>query len=203
MERFSPTAHQVPQKVLKARFIGTFVYLESKGNLMTLAIIFPGSSFTSSPSLSLSLSLHISVVGDHDVACMDMFTASHTQMEPREQDPPLSPAQERMVQSSRWWSEETVAVVTGANKGIGFALAKKLAQQGLTVILTARDAERGRQAAESLRGQGLVRVHFSVLDVSDPVSIDAFVSWFRHHFTALDVLVSLLFVFFLLFFFMQ
>lgn len=97
-----------------------------------------------------------------------------------------------MVRLSRWWSKETVAVVTGANKGIGFALVKKLAQLGLTVVLTARDAERGRQAAESLRAQGLADVHFSALDVSDPLSIEAFVSWFRHHFTALDILVSLL-----------
>ncbi|XP_039155662.1 (+)-neomenthol dehydrogenase [Eucalyptus grandis] len=117
---------------------------------------------------------------------MAMFTRSQTQMESREQEPPsLSPAL-----SIRWWSKETVAVVTGANKGIGFALVKKLAHLGLTVVLTARDDERGGQAAESLRAQGLVDVHFSVLDVSDPVSIDAFVSWFRNHFTALDILVN-------------
>ncbi|KAI6696010.1 hypothetical protein NL676_023720 [Syzygium grande] len=119
--------------------------------------------------------------------CMDMFTASHTQMEPREQEPSLSPA---LSIGIRWWSKETVAVVTGANKGIGFAVVKKLAQLGLTVILTARDAERGRQAAESLRVQGLVDVHFSVLDVSDPLSIDAFVSRFRLQFAALDILVN-------------
>ncbi|OMO62168.1 Short-chain dehydrogenase/reductase SDR [Corchorus capsularis] len=53
--------------------------------------------------------------------------------------------------SSRWWSGETVAVVTGANKGIGFALVKRFAELGLTVVLTARDVERGKKAADSLR----------------------------------------------------
>nr|GMD24945.1 (+)-neomenthol dehydrogenase [Ipomoea batatas] len=56
---------------------------------------------------------------------------------------------------TRWWSEETVAIVTGANKGIGFALVKRLAELGLTVVLTARDNARGLEAAERLRRLGL------------------------------------------------
>ncbi|XP_052188889.1 (+)-neomenthol dehydrogenase isoform X2 [Diospyros lotus] len=90
----------------------------------------------------------------------------------------------------RWWSEETVAVVTGANKGIGFAIVKRLAEAGLTVILTARDSGRGRKAAELLRALGLNNVHFFVLDVSNPHSITTFVSWFKPRFHALDILVN-------------
>ncbi|XP_018840390.2 (+)-neomenthol dehydrogenase-like [Juglans regia] len=95
-----------------------------------------------------------------------------------------------MISSTRrWWSKETVAIVTGANKGIGFAFAKRLAKEGLTVILTARDFERGRRAAQELSAQGL-HVHFLKLDVSDPSSINTFVSLFRMKFGALDILVN-------------
>ncbi|KAH0993231.1 hypothetical protein GBA52_004714 [Prunus armeniaca] len=90
----------------------------------------------------------------------------------------------------RWWSEDTVAIVTGANKGIGFALVKRMAELGMTVILTARDIERGCKAVEALRAQGLSNVAFSCLDVSDPSSIRAFTSWFRKSYVALDILVN-------------
>ncbi|KAF3451061.1 hypothetical protein FNV43_RR07150 [Rhamnella rubrinervis] len=90
---------------------------------------------------------------------------------------------------TRWWSKNTVAIVTGANKGIGFALVKRLAKMGLSVILTARDLKRGSMAVEELRSQGLL-VYFFKLDVSDPASIFAFVAWFKDHFGALDILVN-------------
>ncbi|CAN0880452.1 (+)-neomenthol dehydrogenase [Linum grandiflorum] len=93
--------------------------------------------------------------------------------------------------SARWWSKETTAVVTGGNKGIGFAVAKKLAELGLTVVLTARDVERGNQAVETLRSRyGLDGVHFRHLDVSDPCSIKTFVSQFHQDFGLLDILVN-------------
>lgn len=91
----------------------------------------------------------------------------------------------------RWWDADTVAVVTGANKGIGFAAAKLFAELGLTVVLTARDLERGSKAAESLREQfGLINVIFFPLDVSNPDSIKNFVSWLETSFGGLDILVS-------------
>nr|POE97491.1 carbonyl reductase [nadph] 1 [Quercus suber] len=90
--------------------------------------------------------------------------------------------------SNKWWSKDTVAIVTGANKGIGFAMVKRLAQLGLTVILTARDIEKGHKAIEELRNQGLDDVHFFRLDVSEPASINTFVSWFARIFGALDIL---------------
>ncbi|CAH2063511.1 unnamed protein product [Thlaspi arvense] len=99
---------------------------------------------------------------------------------------PLSPT----TTSNRWWSEETTAVVTGANKGIGFAVVKRLLELGLTVILTARNVENGSLAADSLRGAGFRNVHFCCLDISDHSSIAAFVSWFRLNFGVLDILVN-------------
>ncbi|KAK8483815.1 hypothetical protein V6N13_038697 [Hibiscus sabdariffa] len=92
--------------------------------------------------------------------------------------------------STRWWSGDTVAVVTGANKGIGFAVVKRFAELGLTVVLTARDVERGSKAAEKLRDQGLHNVEFFPLDVSEADSIKTFASWLETTFGGLDILVN-------------
>ncbi|KAM7280305.1 hypothetical protein ACFE04_007439 [Oxalis oulophora] len=93
---------------------------------------------------------------------------------------------------TRWWSEETIAIVTGSNKGIGLALVKKLAEMGVSVILTARDEERGEKAIESLKQQGLHNVRFFQLDVSLPSSIKAFASCYisTFGFGTLDILVN-------------
>ncbi|RDY02238.1 (+)-neomenthol dehydrogenase, partial [Mucuna pruriens] len=93
---------------------------------------------------------------------------------------------------TRWWSKETVAVVTGGNKGIGFALVKRLAELGVSVVLTARDRQRGEAAMETLREQGLGDyLHFLLLDVSDPLSVSTFASSFQARFGAtLDILVN-------------
>ncbi|KAI4324372.1 hypothetical protein L6164_023917 [Bauhinia variegata] len=91
----------------------------------------------------------------------------------------------------RWWSSETVAVVTGGNRGIGFAIVKRLAQLGLTVILTARDTQKGEAALNTLRDQYGLNVHFLPLDVSDPSSINTFASSFKARYgPTLDILVN-------------
>ncbi|KAL5997992.1 hypothetical protein ACLOJK_008926 [Asimina triloba] len=89
----------------------------------------------------------------------------------------------------RWWSKETVAVVTGANRGIGLALVKCLAEHGLTVVLTCRDMKKGIKAVESLRANGL-DVSFCTLDVADEASIKAFAIWLQEAFGRLDILVN-------------
>ena len=86
-------------------------------------------------------------------------------------------------------SPKKSVVITGANKGIGFEVARGLARAGLTVYLAARDAERGRAAAESLRGEGL-DVRDLVLDVTDQVSVDRAVATFRESASSLDVLIN-------------
>ncbi|WVZ15132.1 hypothetical protein V8G54_012698 [Vigna mungo] len=62
------------------------------------------------------------------------------------------------------------AVVTGENKGIGFAICKQLASNGFTVVFTARDEKRGVEAVEKLKELGLPsHVVFHQLDVTDPI----------------------------------
>ena len=80
-------------------------------------------------------------------------------------------------------------MVTGANKGIGFALVKKLAELGLMVVLTSRDISKGKEAVELLRSQQFC-VEFCRLDVADTCSIRTFASWLQQRFGGVDVLVS-------------
>ncbi len=82
----------------------------------------------------------------------------------------------------------TVALVTGANKGIGKAIARGLARQGITVLLGARNAERGMQAAADLSSDGTV--HFLVLDVTDEGSIHAAVQEIAERYGKLDILIN-------------
>jgi NAD(P)-dependent dehydrogenase (short-subunit alcohol dehydrogenase family) len=84
---------------------------------------------------------------------------------------------------------EKVALVTGANRGIGFAIAKQLVNKGLTVILGARDEKKGAQARIRLRDDG-GDVHDTRIDVTDAVSIRAAVGRIGDAFGRLDVLVN-------------
>ena len=82
-----------------------------------------------------------------------------------------------------------VALVTGANKGIGYEAARQLAQRGLTVIVGARDRARGETAAGRLREQDL-DVHWVGLDVTDAASVAATAEEVAGRFGRLDVLVN-------------
>jgi len=82
-----------------------------------------------------------------------------------------------------------VAVVTGANKGLGREIARRLAQEGMVVHLGARDEERGRAAAEELRGDG-GDVRFLQLDVTDQDQVDAAEARVEAKNGRLDVLVN-------------
>jgi NAD(P)-dependent dehydrogenase (short-subunit alcohol dehydrogenase family) len=82
-----------------------------------------------------------------------------------------------------------IALVTGANKGIGFEIARQLASAGMTVLLAARDLQRRDQAAAALRSEGL-DVRPVTLDVTGPASVQAAAQQVGADFGRLDVLVN-------------
>jgi len=82
-----------------------------------------------------------------------------------------------------------VALVTGANKGIGYEIAARLSAAGMTVLAGARDAERGQAAAARLAQAGGTAVHVP-LDVTDAASVAAAAKWIEQEYGRLDVLVN-------------
>ncbi|KAK4418669.1 (-)-isopiperitenone reductase [Sesamum alatum] len=83
------------------------------------------------------------------------------------------------------------AVVTGANKGIGFEICRQLASEGIMVISTARNEKRGIEAQERLKEFGLSdNVLFHQLDVVDPASIASLVEFIKTKYGRLDILVN-------------
>src|SRR4051794_10274865 len=83
---------------------------------------------------------------------------------------------------------DDVALVTGANKGIGKEIARQLAERGLTVLLGARDEQRGRAAEAELAGAGDVR--YLPLDVTDDASVRLAAATVEAEHGRLDVLVN-------------
>ncbi|KAM3371121.1 hypothetical protein ACQJBY_018474 [Aegilops geniculata] len=83
-----------------------------------------------------------------------------------------------------------VALVTGANRGIGLEVCRQLASSGATVVLTARDEKRGAAAADALRELGLPDVMFHQLDVGEASSAARLADFVRDRFGRLDVLVN-------------
>jgi NAD(P)-dependent dehydrogenase (short-subunit alcohol dehydrogenase family) len=72
--------------------------------------------------------------------------------------------------------DQRVAVVSGANRGIGLAVARQLGERGMTVVLGARDSAGGRAVAAELAGRGIdARAH--QLDVTDQASVDRLRDW--------------------------
>lgn len=82
-----------------------------------------------------------------------------------------------------------VALITWANRGIGFEVARQLARQSMMVMLGARDPEKGEKAAERLRENGL-DVLPKKLDVSDRLIVDHLAADIEEDPGRLDVLVN-------------
>lgn len=86
-------------------------------------------------------------------------------------------------------SKQRIALVSGANRGIGLAITEQLAQKGYKVILGARNQHKGLEAQKELVKKGL-DVYFTLLDVADATSIMAAVGRVDDTFGRLDVLVN-------------
>ena len=83
-------------------------------------------------------------------------------------------------------NDKRVALVTGANQGVGFQVAKELVANGLTVFVGSRNFERGEAAAKAI-GPGAIALQ---LDVTDQASISAAAERIREAFGRLDLLVQ-------------
>jgi len=83
----------------------------------------------------------------------------------------------------------TIALVTGANKGIGLETAQQFGARGFTVLAGARDEERGREAERELRLAG-VDARFVPLDVTDEASVRQAADWIGREYGRLDILVN-------------
>jgi NAD(P)-dependent dehydrogenase (short-subunit alcohol dehydrogenase family) len=86
-------------------------------------------------------------------------------------------------------AEHTLALVTGANRGIGLEVVRQLAQQGMTVILAARTDDKARDAAAPLITAGLSVIPMHV-DVTDEASVRQLAQRIEADFGRLDVLVN-------------
>ena len=86
-------------------------------------------------------------------------------------------------------SHRSVAVITGANRGLGYEVARQLAMRDVHVVLTARDERKGRIAAAQLAGQGLP-VEFHALDIEDRHSIQRLRAFLQARHGRIDVLIN-------------
>ena len=82
-----------------------------------------------------------------------------------------------------------IALITGANKGIGFETARQLGAQDVTILVGARDEQRGTEAAQKLQTEG-VDAHFIHLDVNDPATHTNAAKLIDEKFGKLDILIN-------------
>ena len=84
---------------------------------------------------------------------------------------------------------QRIAIVTGANRGIGLEICRQLSREGIYVILTSRDETKGQAAREELAADGL-EVGTHLLDVTDPASVRRLADFVRLEHGGLDILVN-------------
>jgi len=85
--------------------------------------------------------------------------------------------------------KDKIALVTGANRGIGLEICRQLAEKDVFVILTARDQNEGAEKAKILDPTG-GKIIFHQLDVNDTTSINNIKLYIENNFNQLDILVN-------------
>ncbi|MEO1206593.1 MAG: SDR family oxidoreductase [Pseudomonadota bacterium] len=86
-------------------------------------------------------------------------------------------------------SDTRIALVSGANRGIGLEIVRQLSREGIMTALGARDLEAGQKAADTLASEGLEPAPVA-LDVTDPESVKQAVERTIHLFGRIDILVN-------------
>ena len=84
---------------------------------------------------------------------------------------------------------QKIALITGANKGIGLETARQLGALGHTVLIGARDAGRGDEAAQTLQNEG-IDAQFLLIDPTDAATIEAARASVEEKFGHLDILIN-------------
>ena len=82
-----------------------------------------------------------------------------------------------------------VALITGANKGIGLEIARQLGKKDITIIASGRSQERVQAAVDQLKGEG-IDAHGLQLDLEDPSTFAGAVKFVEDNFGKLDILVN-------------
>ena len=86
-------------------------------------------------------------------------------------------------------SDKKVALITGANKGIGLEIARQLGTQGITVVIGSRDPQKGQDAVNTLKAEG-IDAHTLKLEVTDAADRAAALPFLQDTFGRLDILIN-------------
>lgn len=86
-------------------------------------------------------------------------------------------------------NDQRIALITGANKGLGFETARQLGRQNIKVLVGARNETRGRAAAEKLRAEGFA-AEFVLLDVGNQQTHETAAKYIEENYGKLDILVN-------------
>jgi NAD(P)-dependent dehydrogenase (short-subunit alcohol dehydrogenase family) len=86
-------------------------------------------------------------------------------------------------------TNKKIALITGANKGLGFETARQLSEQNTKVLIGARDELRGREAAKKLQNEGF-DAEFVLVDVTDEKTLEAAAKYVEGTYGKLDILVN-------------
>ncbi|MGZ8410156.1 MAG: SDR family oxidoreductase [Hyphomicrobium sp.] len=82
-----------------------------------------------------------------------------------------------------------IALVTGANRGLGFEISRQLGLKGIIIVAGAREGADGASAVERLRGEG-IKAHSVILDVTERSTVDVLPQLLEVQFGGLDILVN-------------
>ncbi|MEQ1922591.1 MAG: SDR family oxidoreductase [Pyrinomonadaceae bacterium] len=86
-------------------------------------------------------------------------------------------------------TDKKIALITGANRGIGFETARQLGKQGIKVLIGARSEEKGLEAESVLKNEGL-DVEYIKLDVNDPETHESAAKFIDATYGKLDILIN-------------